>query len=364
VKVAVLLSDTGACGTYRMLWPAQAVKSAHPDWDISVHLPGQVAFYTDRQTGQLAQVSGLPHVSELDLLVVQRVGKDALVQLMQRAQESGCAVVMDNDDAMWAIDKQNVAWGGWNNPLGHHWRVTDQAARYADLCTTTTELLAKRYNHSGRAAVVPNFVPRAAVVDTTPTYDQQRDEVIVGWSGLVATHPTDLQVVGDGLQRAAAETGCVAAAMPDHVAAERIWGLPVRHLPGAELGRAYYQALTALDVALVPLADTNFNRAKSALKALECSAVGSAVIASPTPANRALARDLPLLLAASPAEWREHIVRLVKDPAERRERGEQGRAAVLERWTFASHGQTWADVWERAVMRRRRLTPREAPVSA
>lgn len=352
MRVAVLMSDTGACGAYRMLWPAESVKQIRPEWDVQVYSPRSVAFYTDRATGQLAQVAGLPDVSELDLVVLHRVGKPILLQMMRKVQASGCAVVLDNDDAMWAIDKRNAAWAAWNNTQTH-WRVTDEAARIADLCTSTTPALSKRYG-DGRSEVLPNVVPEFAL-DGPAAYELERDRPTIGWSGQLSTHPGDPLVVGDAVKQAVDDTGCLVVGQPDAAGLQKLWGVPVEPLAPAQLGPDYYTSLRAFDVALVPLRDTPFNRAKSALKALECSAAGCAVVASPTPANRELARTLPILLASSPAEWREHVTRLVRTPEERRERGSEARFLIQQAHTFETQATRWANAWSRAVARRARL---------
>lgn len=358
MKIAVLLSDTGACGSYRMVWPAQAVKHIRQDWDISLHPPGQVGFYADQATGQLHSVTGLPDLNTLDLIVVQRVGKSTVVELMRRAQVAGCAVVLDNDDAMWAIDRENAAWLAWNSARGHHWRWTDRAAQQADLCTNTTVALARRYGN-GRSAVLPNVVPTVALDCEVPAYELGRDRPVVGWSGQLRTHPRDPAVVGDAVRRVAEDTGCRVMAQPDAKEVARMWQLAeVERLAPNKIGVPYYAGLRMFDVALVPLEDSLFNRAKSSLKALECAAAGCAVVASPTPANKELAQSLPILLAASPAEWYDHIMRLVRDPVERRERGEQAREIIRPNWTFEQQAERWVEAWERAVARRRRLTPR------
>lgn len=357
MRVSVLLSDSGACGTYRMIWPAQSVKRVRQDWDIQLHPPGQVGFYVDKTNGNLKDVVGLAPFEELDLLVVHRVGSMPVVQLMQRAQQAGCAVLLDNDDAMWAIDRQNMAWHAWNNNrpgTGHHWKLTDVAAKQADLCSVTTEVLARRYGN-GRSVIVPNYVPEHALDCAIPSYDVERTPV-VGWFGHLATHPKDPGVVGDAVRYAVRDTGCEVAVQPDAEAVGLIWSVPeIKRVLPAQLGDAYFTSLRELDIALVPLELSTFNRAKSGLKALEFATAGAAVVATPTPANVALARDLPILMARTPAEWHEHIVRLVNDPTERRERGEQSRAIVREKWTFESNAEQWAAVWERAYNRRSRL---------
>jgi glycosyltransferase involved in cell wall biosynthesis len=110
-----------------------------------------------------------------------------------------------------------------------------------------------------------------------------------------------------------------------------------------------------MDVAIVPLEDSNFNRGKSSLKALEFSAMGVPVVATPTPANRLLAKDLPIILASTPDEWAHHVTRLLNDPTERAERSALAREVVREKWTVEGNAELWANAWERAIRRRARM---------
>lgn len=362
MRVAVLPADTSGCGMYRLCWPATFIQQVRPDWHITVHQPNSVHIATGPDGGATA-VKGLPDPRTLDLIVIQRVGRQGPLAFLHWAQRQGVAVVVDADDAMWCIDRDNMAWKAWNsdgNHNGMHWRWADKAAEAADLTTVTTDALARRYGKHGRVEVLPNRI-HPEVLDCSSIRDQWDDTPAVGWSGFVRTHPKDLDVVGDAVRRALAETGAVCRVIADGPGAERAWGLPegsVEQLGPYQLGPEFFAAMTAIDIGLVPLDGTLFNRAKSSLKALEFSAMGVPVIATPTPANRHLGRDIPMLYASTPGEWYEQIMRLLRDPAERLERGQAARNAVLEGWTFDSWAETWAQSWERAVARRNRLTPK------
>lgn len=342
--------------TYRLVWPAQVVKKVRPDWDVELYDPGMVKTATDER-GNLTKLAGIEKPGEIDLLVLQRIGIPASLRFMEWAQRQGIAVVVDSDDAMWCIDEDNIAHRAWTGGA-FHFKYLDQACEIADLSTVTTERLSRRYGRHGRVEVIPNAIPEASR-NLKSLRDEHDPTVTIGWAGFTATHPHDLKVCGDAVAQAVVDTGCKVRVIGDAEGAERDWKLPkgtVEQFGPFSLGVNYYTGLTAMDIGLVPLRDSHFNHSKSWLKALEFSAMGVPVIASPNEDNRRLAKDVPILLANSPSEWYDLIVRLVTNPEERAERGRTARESVLEHHTVESQGEMWARAWERALNRRAKLS--------
>jgi GT2 family glycosyltransferase/glycosyltransferase involved in cell wall biosynthesis len=100
-------------------------------------------------------------------------------------------------------------------------------------------------------------------------------------------------------------------------------------------------------IGLAPLLDTEFNRCKSALKAIDYAALGLVVLASDMPVYRGSVADGPAghLVANTEAAWYAAIDRLVRDPNARRTIANQSRAAFLTQASLASHGQAWRTAW-------------------
>lgn len=353
LRVAVLPADEGACGFYRMKLPAGAVAAARPDWDVRVYRPGDIQLAAGAD-GRLWAVQGLP-VDDLDVVVMQRVATLTQVSLVRWLQEKGVAVVVDADDAMWCVDKENTAWKYWNQgPF--HWRHLDSAAKHADLVTVTTQHLAHRYGEHGRVDVLPNCVPGELenyLESARPALDQT---TTVGWAGFTATHPGDLMIMGNTMKELQARTGCLVRVVGDAEGASLDWGMPVEKVNPVPIGMPYYTALTTLDIGVVPLRSHTFNKSKSYLKALEFAACGVVVVASDTPANRQLARTVPIHLASSPREWAAHLLNLVTrpDPA----LAVTARSAVFRYHTYEANAERWANAWERAFHRRARMATR------
>lgn len=350
MRIAICPADLTGCGTYRMIYPAQAVQTVRPDWQITLYKPSEVK--VGMRNGKAVAVQGInPH--EIDLLVMQRIGMPGPLAFLRWAQDNGIATVLDSDDAMHCIEKENVAYRAWNS-VGLHWRYLDEAARHADLVTVTTEALAQHYAKHGRAEVLPNRVP-AAVAELPSERDQHPEQLAVGWAGFTATHPRDLNVVGGAVRDALDATNAAFRVIGSAKGVDEALQLPdgtVEDLGSRPLGVEYYSALSSIDVAIVPLADNKFNKSKSSLKALEFSAMGVPVVASATPANVELAKSVPILLATSTNQWEEHLQRLLTDSSERVDRGAAAREAVRAGWTIETGAELWAQAWERAANRR------------
>lgn len=342
MRVAVLPGDNGGCGTYRMTEVAAAVRAVRPAWSIRTYAPkGELLVHWHAQKGVIeVDIDPLP-----DVIVMQRTGTAVLAGVAAWLQARGVAVVMDMDDAMWTIDKANVAWAAWNNPhrhRGQHWSWCDRVAETADLVTVTTEHLARRYGRHGRVEVLPNRIPDAWVVpqDTAPIGTG-------GWAGYLATHPgdaavaapaaqvfTDLRVMGEEPTRIGREWGTAA----------------VTGIPAAPLGPEYFKGLSRLGTMLVGLRQSSFNRAKSTLKVLEAAAAGVPSIAAATPPHVSLQREgFPVLLASTPDEWKQHAVRL-QHRIEHEDMRAQVRAA-MPGYVMSAQAEQWALAWERAAAR-------------
>ena len=115
------------------------------------------------------------------------------------------------------------------------------------------------------------------------------------------------------------------------------WSILQQQLNGESIAKSFHATLGHLeyltvlrtcDIALLPLADTEFNRLKSDLKLIECAACSVVAICSPTvyadnPDHAQLA-----IIASSPEDWRNAILRLCADSLLRQTLRNQGYAYV------------------------------------
>lgn len=109
-------------------------------------------------------------------------------------------------------------------------------------------------------------------------------------------------------------------------------GLPMEGAPWSEATEV--ASLRALDVGVMPLADSPFERGKCGYKLVQYMACGLPVVASPVGVNAQLIDDgVNGFLATSPAEWESALERLIGDASLRDRMGRAGRMKVEESYS-------------------------------
>ena len=118
--------------------------------------------------------------------------------------------------------------------------------------------------------------------------------------------------------------------------------LPLEHVPWSKAGEA--AALVRGDIGLAPTPDDEWTRGKCGFKILQYMAAGLPVIASPVGANARLVTAETGLLAATPLEWSEAIVKLARDSELRASMGRAGRERVEENYSLARAVEVWTEL--------------------
>ena len=305
---------------------------------------------------------------ETDVLVIQRPTLQFWVQGIPLLQAQGIRVVVDVDDLVDDVHRRNVAAPALRGegPYGEreHARFVDEACKLADLVTVTTPALLERYGH-GHGIVLPNLVPEAYL----SVFGLKQPET-VGWSGVLGVHPVDLQATGGGVGAAIGapwrfhvigspfselESKVLAAAKvaPEVTIRDLGTDIGVRkalglHCPLSATGYVpfaeYPMALAELEIGIVPLTDSAFNRSKSALKSAEMSSLGVPVVMSPTPDNLRLHKLGIGLVAESRGQWKRHVERLIASASMRYEMGEAARE-IMAGQTYEGNCWRWHEAW-------------------
>src|SRR6266498_1969954 len=333
MKIVVYPSDRQGCGSYRLIWPAEVLASAGYDVKVAKRNPAVVS------SGN--KIVGLAEDINADAVVFQRPCRRQYLDVFNVLQKSGIKIIIDNDDNLTDIHRNNYAFGTYNyqNLPDMHWKFGLEACQMAD--TVTTPKLQEVYG----GVVVPNCIPQRYL-------DIERKEnelVTVGWAGHVATHPEDLQVTHGAVNQALSATKGLSRflALGDQKTLQNLGvreRVPNGWLPGVPLDQ-YPGWVSQLDIGIVPLADTPFNQAKSWLKALEYSSLGVVPIGSPTPDNIRLQEETGVgFIARNPKEWSQNIEALIKDPEKRQELSVKAREFASQ-WTIEGNTNRWATAW-------------------
>ncbi|HYG25777.1 MAG TPA: glycosyltransferase family 4 protein, partial [Caulobacteraceae bacterium] len=170
--------------------------------------------------------------------------------------------------------------------------------------------------------------------------------VTVGWIGSPATahYLAPLEPV---LSELAEETGLRAVAIGATV------GSLFEVVPWSEDGEV--EALADLDIGVMPLADSPWERGKCGYKLIQYMAMGLPVVASPVGVNTTIVRHGENgFLAANDDEWRTHLRALASDPQLRETMGRAGRRMVEETYSLQVQGPRLARLMRQAIESRRR----------
>lgn len=117
----------------------------------------------------------------------------------------------------------------------------------------------------------------------------------------------------------------------------------------------YTAALHASDIALLPLNDTEFNRAKSDLKFIEAAGHGAAVLASPTVYAGSVRDGETGLIFRSPKEFAQKLDLLIKRSDLRRTLAENAYRYVAEHRLLAQHLDDYLAAYREMFERREEL---------
>lgn len=117
----------------------------------------------------------------------------------------------------------------------------------------------------------------------------------------------------------------------------------------------YTAALHASDIALLPLNDTEFNRAKSDLKFIEAAGNGAAVLASPTVYAGSVRDGETGLIFRSPKEFAQKLDLLIKRADLRRTLAENAYRYVAEHRLLAQHLDDYVAAYREMFERREEL---------
>lgn len=350
MKVNVYPADRGGCGWNRIIWPAEALKAQGADVDI--------IFSSDPDWRQINTTGWLNDDGsrivfdvpppDCDVVVLQRPLTDTLNQAIPFLQRAGIKVVVDIDDDFTAISARNISFRSVHPSRSprRNWQLLADSCAKADLVVVSTPALADVYGRHGRAVVVRNRVPERYL--WTPRVSHEGPPAI-GWSGSIETHPDDLQVMGSAIGKLCNRGDATFRVVGTGRGVRKLLGLNEPPLAcGWKPIDEYPSFLADLDVGVVPLKLDRFNEAKSALKLMEMSALGTPAVVSPTSENVRMAQLVGAELAATPKDWAGKLRRLVVDPVERAERGERARAAMAGE-TYEAHCGEWWDAWTSAV---------------
>lgn len=280
-----------------------------------------------------------PEAETAQIMVGQRLDRPDVLGLWRRMSIRH-KLVYELDDDIFHIDAVN--WLAYR--VYHQADIQDavgHCAEVASLVTVSTEPLAEVMRQfSDNVVVLPNFIPERMLSMTRP----KPEKFTVGWSG-GASHSTDIRVCAPAV-RAFLDWDAPKAQL--HVQGSDFRGtfghLNARFTDWVANSGDFYQTLD-FDVGLAPLADSEFNRSKSYIKALEYNALGIPVIASDLEPYRDYVIDgVNGFLVRKEKEWRDRL-RLLANDEDLREQMIVKAREHARAFTIENNWQLWADAY-------------------
>jgi glycosyltransferase involved in cell wall biosynthesis len=333
VRIAALIPELAVNAIYRTLVPMQAL--AHRGHEVHVE---------ERNEPRQAEA-----LRDFDLVHFMRFYHASMQRLAKELKRTGVAVVWDNDDDLVAIPKGSPTYAGFSGLAGQ--RVLagmTTMMRAADIVTTPSEALAQRYRalSDTEVRVLENYLPPTF---TRPARVMPHNGVTIGWLAALEHHvDADALRLRDTLERLLARhqhVEVVTVGIDLGLKSRRY-----RHIPITLYGDLP-QWLVHFDVAIAPLLDIPFNRARSNVKLKEYAALGLPWLASPIGPYAGMGEEQGGRLVPDD-HWYEELDRLILEPEDRKRLGHRARQWARGEM-IEQHAERWEQAFEDAIERAR-----------
>lgn len=325
-------------------------------WDGCAHYRIRLVFEQLNAAGHEATYGqlllGERHTA--DVIVAQRQALPEQSWYWQRiCREDRALCVYEMDDDLLHIDPDNKAAYQMYDPpeIKEHIRRNIEAAHLVTVTNEHLAVVAREFNDN--VAVLPNFIPAWMLEHDRP----KRDCVTVGWGG-GNSHGRDFGEIAKPLRR---------YLQANHDVLFHNFGWDYTHRVRTPRGRSVftpwhrrpddYMRAIDFDIGLAPLRQTAFNARKTAVKALEHSALGIPTIASNVSPYREFVRDGETgVLFDTPREFEAALDEMVRDERWRQHLGANARLLAAEH-TIEDNAWRWAAAYETALAKKRGDTP-------
>lgn len=283
--------------------------------------------------------------SQYDLMVCCRPGA-SMLEYLKVAVMAGKQVIIDFDDDFFAIPKHNPAFGytGAGHPTYLN-TLKNVISSPEIIMTYASPELITRYRRDG--IIIPNCWDEENTAWQLPKRTKP-GRVTVGFSG-TTTHREDFKLVEPVLKRLFAEYDNLdlVVSLDDYIYSLFLYVPEERktYLPGVPYAD-YPEIYSWIDILVVPLRDTFFNRAKSDIKLVECGASHTAYVASDMPVYRDWGEGG--YVAKTEQEWEQALRKLIEDAKLRTSMAEAGYQKALTR-TSKLYTDKWLAVIEEVL---------------
>lgn len=352
IKVMVIPRDDGGCGYYRIMLPYKTLNHHADDIDLMI-VDG---WHRER----------IKYIEQADVVVIARLAEqDGLDTLNNVKEKSGCKIVIDHDDNIFAVNplsphykdlgtsevKVNGMYLWKNGRDGFHifenlvqLDIATDAMDMVDAVTTTTPILAKRlaaYNKN--IHVLPNSVDinKWNFVEKT-LHD---DSIRLYWAG-GHSHYHDWFILHKVLPDLFEEFKQLKLVIKGHHFKGTTKNIPQNRIEvhgwSHVMAYPYESAALKPDIGLIPLAIDEFNQCKSEIKLVEMGALQVPCVVSNTMPYQLFGDDV-VYVDNQDDSWYEGVKLLIEDSIMRNAIGANARRTVEDRYSIQSNWTMWHD---------------------
>ena len=341
-------ADSYGCGWYRCVLPAGL---------IGGRVVQQLQLSADLRHGVLRGMPGLAACQ-----VFQRPADAGIPLLIRALQQQGLRVTVELDDDIWALDHRNPISRQWSAPAK---KALSDSLRLADRVTVSTATLAATVSRWQRdVRLIPNALDPARmwtyreqiaqIIDPATLERRPHEKIRLGWAGSYS-HMADLQLALPALVELGLRADVELVFMgydpfqpitggQQFTGVYQYQGLTYTFLDWSLDLNAHYARIAGLDIAVAPVLDSAFNRAKSCLKWLEHAFWGTAMVCSDVqPYREAVRHGETGFLAKDQRDFRKYLTKLVEDARLRRDIGLAAQQVVATQHLMEHRRQLWQE---------------------
>jgi len=281
-----------------------------------------------------------------DIVIVQRTfPQKRTVTALKRILSSGKPVIYDTDDLLFDLPQDHVLRSSFEKYTPY---LLDFMGR-ADAITVSTPALGEviqAYNEN--VQVLPNLVDDALWSVSSP---HTSEKIVIGFGGS-STHDGDIAMIEEALLAIARKYGDRITFKFLGCVTDRLANLPcVEFIDFKPSYREYALELktASIDIAVVPLEDTHFNRCKSNMKWLEYSACRiPGVYSDLLPYNSCVTQGRTgLLTGNSTQQWIEALESLIVQEDLRKAIARAAQQDVLANFSLGNRAHLYSDFYRR-----------------
>lgn len=364
MKVLYLNSEYNGCAYWRMFEPARFLNMHSKDISVTYFPNENYAYKTLKEWERLA----LSH----DLIVCARVSEPESLQTMLFVREvAQSPIVVELDDDWQTVEKENISYHFWHKG-SDSCKIADSQMQWADIMHVSTFPLKRAMlKYKKPTYISPNLIDydKWQICKELASEElKKRDHVRIGWAG-GANHYGDWlhSEILEALEVIAVKyptvefvfRGMNADFFKKQASGQEVEGGRIKIVKGCftdlsridlKNGVGFWEwpklvAEMDLDIVIVPLNDSVFNKSKSNCRYLEFSSLGIAGVYSDIYPYHETIEDgvTGYLVKNKKKDWIDKISHLIEDVQFRQKMGHKAQDDVYERFSLQKNISVWAN---------------------